>query len=85
MCRGDAKHRLEAVEPLRDHHNGIKPPKKVLPVSDEDIQAVLPHVTPTIRAMIELQARTGMRPGEVCRITMAQIDRSVDPWIYRPA
>jgi integrase len=84
MLRGDALYRLQAVAPLRDNQPGVKPPKRVLPVADSDIQAVLPHVTPTTRAMIELQALTGMRPGEVCRITTGQIDRTVDPWIYRP-
>jgi integrase len=34
--------------------------------------------------MVELQSFTGMRPGEVVRMTMREIDRSEDPWIYRP-
>jgi integrase len=34
--------------------------------------------------MVQLQRCTGMRPGEVVCMTMGQIDRSTDPWIYRP-
>jgi integrase len=34
--------------------------------------------------MISLQALTGARPGEVCRITTGQLDRTCDPWVYRP-
>jgi integrase len=62
----------------------VKASTKVKPVSEEHIQAILPHVSPTIRAMIELQTLTGARPGEIWRITTGQIDRSGDPWLYRP-
>ncbi len=79
---GDALYRLQAVAPLKSGR--VKPPKKVMPVSEEDIKAVLPHVSPTIRAMIEVRATPGMRPGEVHRMTTGQIDRTVDPWVYSP-
>ncbi len=39
---------------------------------------------PTVRAMVELQRVTGMRPGEVVVMTTGQIDRSGELWIYRP-
>jgi integrase len=84
MLPGDALHKLEAVAPLKAGRDA-KAERKVLPVCEEDIRAILPHLQPTVRSMVELQALTGMRPGEVCRMTMAQIDRGVDPWIYRPA
>jgi integrase len=84
MLPGDALHRLEAVAPLKSGRDA-KAPRKVLPVSEEDIRAILPHLQPTVRTMVELQALTGMRPGELCRMTMGQIDRTGDPWIYRPA
>jgi integrase len=35
--------------------------------------------------MVEVQSLTGMRPGEVCRLTTGEIDRSGDVWIYRPS
>lgn len=34
--------------------------------------------------MVRLQELTGMRPGEVCRLTMGEIDRADDVWFYRP-
>jgi integrase len=80
---GDALHRLEAVASLKSGRDA-RAPRKILPVDEEQVWAILPHLQPTVRAMVELQALTGMRPGEVCRITMAQIDRTVDPWVYRP-
>jgi integrase len=76
---------FEKAEPLRVGRDAVKPSKNIKPAPEEHIQAILPHVSPTIRAMIELQRLTGMRPGEVWRITTGQIDRTVDPWIYAPA
>jgi integrase len=35
--------------------------------------------------MVDLQRATGMRPGEVCIVRPADIDRSGDVWEYRPA
>jgi integrase len=84
LIPGEVLHRIQAVAPPDVVADGIKPEKIIEPVSDEHLRAVLPHVGPPIRAMIELQRCTGMRPGEVARLTMAQIDRSTDPWIYRP-
>lgn len=85
MLPGDALHRLQAVPGLRANQPGIVPPKKVLPVSEETVQAILPHLTPTVRAMVEVQSLTGMRPGAVCRLTTGEIDRSGDVWAYRPS
>jgi integrase len=81
---GDALHKLQAVAGLRAGQTGVKLPKKVLPVSEGDIEAILPCLAPTVRTMVELQALTGARPGEVCRMTTGQIDRSGNPWLYRP-
>jgi integrase len=84
MLPGDALYRLQAVAPLKAGQAGARPPKKVPPVPEEHIQAVLPHLQPAVRTMVELQALTGMRPGEVCRMTTGQIDRSGDLWLYQP-
>jgi integrase len=84
MLPGDALHRLQAVPKLKAGRDGVKASKKVKPASEEHIRAILPHLQPTVRAMVELQALTGMRPGEVWWLTTGQIDRTGNPWIYRP-
>ena len=84
LLPGDAYHRLQAVAPLRAGRDGIREPRKITPVADEHVDLVLPHVSPPVRAMVELQRLTGMRPGEVVIMTMGQIDRSGELWIYRP-
>jgi integrase len=84
MLPGEALHRLQAVPRLEARRDGVKASRKVKPAPEEDIRAILPHLQPTVQAMVELQALTGMRPGEVWRLTTGQIDRTGDPWIYRP-
>jgi integrase len=84
MLPGDALHRIEAVAPLVAGRDA-RAPRKVPPVPDGDIDAALPFMSEAIRAMVTLQRLTGMRPGEVVRLTTGQIDRITDPWIYRPA
>jgi integrase len=84
MLSGDALHRLQAVPKLKTGRDGVKPSRKVKPVPDEHVEAILPHLQPTVRAMVELQRLTGMRPNELFRLTTGQIDRSRDPWIYSP-
>ncbi|MGP0062106.1 MAG: tyrosine-type recombinase/integrase [Isosphaeraceae bacterium] len=76
---------LEEAEPLRVGQAGVKPSKKVPPAPMEHVLAILPHVNPTIRAMIETQVFTGARPGEVCRMTTGQIDRTGEIWVYVPS
>jgi integrase len=57
----------------------------VRPVPDAFVDAVLPFVLPPIRAMIELQRLTGMRPGEVVRMRAADLETGGRVWFYRPA
>jgi integrase len=84
LLPGDAYHRLQAVAPLRAGRDGIREPTKVKPVADEHVEAIRPLVLPAVWAMVELQRLTGMRPGEVMAMTMGQIDRTGELWVYRP-
>ena len=72
--------RLKAVTPLR-------PPRRppVGPAPDEAIDAVRAIVGRHVRAMLELQLCTGMRPGEVCSMRPCDLDMTRDVWTYRPA
>ena len=64
---------------------GVRETEPVKPVPDDHVAAVLPYVTKPVRAMIELQRLTGMRPGEVTAMRGADIDRNGGVWIYRLA
>ena len=76
----DVTYKLTLVKPVRATTR-----RKVEPVPPEHIDAILEHLTPTVRAMVLVQLWTGMRPGEVCVMRAQDIDATGDVWFYRPA
>jgi integrase len=77
-------HGLKAVDGLRKGRSGVRESKIVKPVPDAFVDAVLPHVSRQVAAMIQLQRLTGMRPGEVCIMRTMDINTSGKLWEYRP-
>jgi integrase len=77
-------HGLSAVSGLRAGREGVRESKPVRPVLDDHVAAALPFMTAPVRAMAELQALTGMRPGEVTVMRADDIDRSGLVWVYVP-
>lgn len=79
------------VDPLAsvtNTHKGRDPRlrerRKIPSVPEDHVRAVLPVVSPQIRAMIELQWLTGMRPDEVTVMRPADIDTGGPVWLYTP-
>lgn len=62
----------------------VREAPRVKPVAWDSVEPVLLHLSPTVAAMVRLQWLTGMRPGEVRGMRMAELDRSGDVWVYRP-
>jgi integrase len=77
-------HGLKAVEGLKKGRCEVRESKPVKPVPDQFVDAVLPHVTRQVAAMIQLQRLTGMRPGEVVIMRTMDINTSGPIWEYRP-
>lgn len=75
---------LRAVEPLTFGHTTAKESPPRVAVDEAVFWATLPHLSPTVRTMLELMWWTGARPDEICSMRTADIDRSVTPWVYRP-
>lgn len=78
-------HGLLCVEGLKRGRCAAAEPPPVLPVADANVDAALPYMCPTLRAMVELQRLTGMRSGELVLLRGADLDRSGPVWLYRPA
>ena len=78
-------HALQAVGGLQKGRTDAQDHEPVEPVADELVNATLPFMTRPVRAMVELQRLTGMRPGEACRLRPCDVDRSAEVWVYRPA
>ena len=75
---------LLAVGGLRAGRSGAKETEPIRPVADEVVEATLPHLTPPVRAMVQIQRCTGMRPGEIVVIRGCDIDTQGPTWTYRP-
>jgi integrase len=75
---------LDQVDGLRRGEAAARETAKVTCVSDQTIQAKLPHVSPVVRAMIELHLASGMRPGQLCNLRPGDVGRSDEVWDYRP-
>jgi integrase len=74
---------LKAVTGIKKGKNPkLRECRRVLPVPNEHVEAVLAVVSPEIGAMIRLQALTAMRPDEVTVMRPCDIDTSGDIWIY---
>ncbi len=76
---------LSTLTGLRKGRTEARESAPVKPVDPTHVAAVLPYLTSQTRTMIELQRLTGMRPGEVCALTLAEVDRTSETWVYRPA
>jgi integrase len=66
---------LQSVPGVRGRRTPAPDRKKVRPVPQAQVDAILPHLAPAVAAMIQLQELTGMRPQDVvqmrgCDLTM---------------
>jgi hypothetical protein len=84
MVPGSVAHALREVRGLKAGRSDAWETEKVRPVADDDVAAVLPFLPAPVRAMVELQKLSGMRPGEVCIMRARDIDRTRDVWEYTP-
>jgi integrase len=75
---------LALVDSLRRGESTARETSKVRGVDNATVQATLVHLSPTVRAMIELQLATGMRPGELCIMRPCDVDRTSDVLEYLP-
>lgn len=81
---------LREVEPLAAGRSAAHDPEPVEAVPWDTVEKTFPHLhadqarARVLRGMIELQTASGMRPGEVCELTADAIDRTAEPWVYRP-
>jgi integrase len=75
---------LRCVKGLRKGKSAAREKPRVKQVSPDRVEAVLPHVPPTVRAMILVQRLCGGRPQDVVEMRSADIDMSGVVWEYRP-
>jgi integrase len=76
---------LRTVTGLRRGRSDVRESDPVTPVADAAVDAIKPHVSRQVWAMIELQRLTGMRSGEVVSMRATDLDTSGKVWTYTPA
>lgn len=77
-------HALRAVSALKRGRTEAREPAPVKGVDEDYVNMILPHVSPQIGAMIQIQLLTACRPGEICMMRTGDIERSSEAWTYRP-
>lgn len=75
-------HQLAVLRGLRQGRSGARETDPVTAVTRAQVDAVLPFLPGALRACVELQWCTGMRPSEALQIRMADLDRRGDIWLY---
>ena len=78
--------RLRALPPLRRGRTQARETKKVRPVSEEHIQAVLEKLPPVVADMVRVQRLVGCRPQDLVNMCPADITKGEpgEPWLYAP-
>lgn len=75
---------LEMVDWIPEGRGAARETPDVRPVEIAVVVATLPHLSPTVAAMVQVQLLCGMRPQDVCGMTWGQIERTGEVWLYRP-
>jgi integrase len=76
---------LRMVAALKRGRTAARETKPVGPADDAIVDATLQHLPEVLADLARFQRLTGCRPAEACAIRPCDINRSVDPWQYRPA
>ncbi len=77
---------LKTVPPLRAGRTSAIESRGRRFLSDEEIETVLDYLQPVYADIIRILFRTGMRPSELCKMRIGDIDRSDEKiLIYRPS
>jgi integrase len=84
LVAADVHAALTRVEGLKKGRSAAREKPRVRPVEPDVVARTLPLLTPTLRAMVEVQRLTGCRPQEVVRMRADEIDTGGDVWEYRP-
>jgi integrase len=77
-------HGLQAVEGLLRGRSRARETEPVARVTESHVTAVLPRVTPHVRAMIQVQELAGMRPQDIRNMRTCDLDVIRDVWVFTP-
>ena len=70
---------LQRVKGLRKGRSEARETAPVEPVSEAAVEAILPHLSPQVAAMVQLQLLSGCRPQEVIAIRPCDVETGDGP------
>ena len=75
---------LRYLKPLMEGQTTApeQPPREAVP--DDVVKRSLSHLLPTVADMVQVQRAACMRPSEVCRMKVGEINPSGEIWKYTP-
>lgn len=76
--------RLTRVRGLRKGRSLARETEPVHPVPEAQIDSVIPYLSPTVAAMVQLQHLTGARSQEVVTLKPCEIVVQGEVWLYYP-
>ncbi len=71
---------IKCVATLKAGRSEAPEAPPIRPVTEPVIERTLLELPPIVADMVRVQLLTGARPGEVCQLTPAMVDRSSDVW-----
>lgn len=76
---------LSTLQPIGSNQPLVKEAKKVDPVEWNEVKKLLPYLSNTVKAMIEIHFLAGMRSDEVCRMSNENIEKpkGKNVWLYK--
>lgn len=84
LVPASAYHGLLALDGLKFGRSRARETQRIRPVPDEHVSRVLPYLNRHVRAMVQVQHLTGMRPQEVRNLRTGDIDITGEVWIFTP-
>jgi len=84
LVPGEVYHALQALGGLRRGRCDARENDPVRPVPADHIEAIKPHVSRQVWAIVQLQLLTAARAGEITIMRPIDIDVSGKIWVYTP-
>ncbi len=72
---------LRLIPSLKRGRTAAPETEPILPVEDDVVEITLTAMAPIVADMVRVQRLIGCRPGEVCNLTPASLDRSDSVWV----
>lgn len=84
LIGGDVYQALRAVPSLAAGRSAARETEPIRPVDLKLIEKTLHRLSRTVADMVRSQLLLACRPSEICRMSVGEIDRSQDVWLYEP-